>query len=245
MNNNITILICTSPIPSHPSTAILDETITNIRKYTDAKAIIMADGVHESISHRTEDYEKYLITVKDNIISGLYGDCSLKVFEHHRHQSEMTKQTLKEVTTPLIMFVEHDTSIIGEIPFNDICDIFISNYYTEINYIRFNIFHEILKEHKYLMLEKFEYHRIPLTQTLQYSARPHIARTDWYKDILWTYFSEGERCMIEDKLHSIVISKYKAIGFDTFGLFIYTPNGNQLRSYHSDGRGTDEKIISA
>jgi len=42
-------------------------------------------------------------------------------------------------------------------------------------------------------------------------------------------------------MHGVVIEGHKIDGTD-FGLGIYTPEGNQLRSYHSDGRGNDEKI---
>jgi hypothetical protein len=45
-------------------------------------------------------------------------------------------------------------------------------------------------------------------------------------------------------MHSVVQTEYERLGKDTFGLAIYTPEGNQLRSYHSDARGTDEKIIT-
>lgn len=243
MNNNLTILIPTSPIPSHPSTAILDETISNIRKYTDAKIILMIDGVHESLSHRTEDYIKYKYSVCGKIINGEYGDCTFQEHEHHRHQSEMMKQALKEVDTDLIFFVEHDTWIAGDIPFNEICSIVKDN--PAINYIRLNIFHTILPEHQHLMINGFEIDGVNLTGTIQYSARPNIAKTNWYRDILFTWFRDGERMMLEDRIHSIVIEKYKALGYDTFGMAIYTPNGDQTRSFTSDGRKDDPKIIEA
>lgn len=244
MNNQITILIPTSPIPSHPSTAILDETISNLRKYTDAPIIIMEDGVHESLASRTEDYDAYKQAIFEKIESGEYGRCFEINFEHHTHQAEMTKQALKHhVKTPLIMFVEHDTSIIGDVPFKELCDLVeLSN---EINYIRFNIFHEVLDVHQYLMLDKVPriYNGVRLVRTIQYSQRPHIAKSNWYRDILFTWFKPQQKTMIEDVMHSVVISKYECLGFDTFGLAIYAPEGNMLRSYHSDGRGDDEKII--
>lgn len=242
--SDITIIIPTSPIPSHPSTAILDETIANIRKYTDALIIIMADGVHESLAHRTGDYEKYIDAVGENIEQGDYGDCDMKIFEHHTHQAIMTSQVLEHlVKTPLIFFCEHDTSPIGDIPFKKICDIVKRS--KDINYVRFNIFHTILPEHDYLMLDKsrpFEIDGVRMVRTLQWSQRPHIAKVRWYRDLLFTYMHE-KKTMIEDVMHSVVPTKYSALGFDTFGLAIYTPEGNQLRSYHSDGRATDEKII--
>jgi len=258
--NNITVLIPTSPIPSHPSTKILDETIANIRKYTDAKIIIMFDGVHKSLEHRREVYKEYHENVMLRAEGGLYGQCQLLKFHDHNHQAMMTRYALGNlVKTPLILFCEHDTSPIGDIPFDDICTLLEYDgglkSSDRVNYIRFNIFDKIPDEHKYLMLGQgvarhfyvggndiTDIH-IPLTLTIQWSQRPHIARTDWYKHILKTYFDKTPISMIEDVMHSVVQTTYSELGKDVFGLAIYTPEGNQLRSYHADGRESDEKII--
>ena len=117
MNNQLTVIIPTSPIPSHPSTEILDETIKNIRNFTDAQIIICFDGVHSSLSHREKDYAQYLKLVGTKMMNGFYGDCKAAMFPEHTHQAEMVRTVLKAVTTPLIFFVEHDTYIKGDIPF--------------------------------------------------------------------------------------------------------------------------------
>lgn len=241
--SNLTVLIPTSPIPSHPSTAILDETISNIRKYTDAKIIIMFDGVHESLESRREAYEEYYSVVF--MKKELYGNCTIVRFPEHNHQSMMTRYVLCNlVKTPLVMFCEHDTSPIGDIPFEDICNWIESS--GNINCIRFNIFEKTPAEHDYLMLGYASFRGVMARKTIQWSQRPHIAKTEWYIKILETYFKDqNQRSMIEDVMHSVVQTAYEAQGQDTFGLAIYTPEGNQLRSYHSDGRGQDEKIITA
>jgi hypothetical protein len=244
MNEQLTVIIPTSPIPSHPSTAILDETIANIRKYTDARVIIMFDGVHDSLKDREQDYNDYKNSVISNKYAGKYGECSISFYGGHAHQSGMTRKVLKEITTPLILFCEHDTSPIGDIPFQNICDLVEKS--PGINYVRFNIFHEIPKEHNYLMIHEPEtVNGVRLQRTIQWSQRPHIAKTDWYRDILEKYFAPQHKKMIEDVMHGVVQTYYASEGYDKFGLTIYTPEGNQLRSYHSDGRGTDTKIIEA
>lgn len=247
MNDNITVLIPTSPIPSHPSTAILDETIANIRKYTNAEILIMFDGVHESLKHRTDDYHEYRSNVFKNINDGKYGRVDCYHATSHMHQAWMTRDVLQRVKTPLIMFCEHDTSPIGKIPFDKLLSILESKTLW-INCIRFNIFEQIPKEHEYLMLDREQFgigeEEIFLTRTIQWSQRPHIAKTNWYRGIVAEFFRPDEKSMIEDVMHSVVQTQYHDIGYDTFGLNIYTPEGNQLRSYHSDGRGSDEKIIT-
>jgi hypothetical protein len=270
MKDKITVLIPTSPIPSHPSTAILDETIYNIRKYTDARIIIMFDGVHKSLANREIDYGVYKSHVEQNIKLGKYGDCTSIWFPVHNHQAMMTKYVIaNHVSTPLIMFCEHDTSPIGDIPFDKICDFIEQD--PDVNYMRFNFFESIPKEHDYLMisnpiiwtpkefddleLQNFSItaerqnkiirdHGIRFMRTIQWSQRPHIAKTLWYNKLLNTHFHITPISMIEDVMHSVVQTSFQETGMDLFGLTIYTPEGNQLRSYHSDGRGDDQKIIT-
>lgn len=247
MKNQLTVLIPTSPIPSHPSTAILDETISNIRKYTDAKIIIMLDGVHSSLEHRREQYNQYRDSVIQKMTAMEYGDCNAIIFDAHEHQARMTRKTLESVKTPLIMFCEHDTSPIGDIQFSDMCAWVATD--PQINCIRFNIFDKIPVEHSYLMLNdgKVEVggcsYRMLYVRTIQWSQRPHIAKTQWYRDILNDFFKHDAKTMIEDVMHSVVQVTYEAMKKDVFGLAIYTPEGNQLRSYHSDARQQDTKII--
>lgn len=254
--NDLTVIIPTSPIPSHPSTKILDETISNIREYTDADIIIMQDGVHKSLEHRRQDYQDYCSIVNYKARNGEYGSCRVIPFPVHNHQSMMTKYVLMNmVKTPLIMFCEHDTSPIGDIPMDKICEFLKQN--VDINYIRFNIFHEIPVEHQYLMIDKepMTYVQVmpgggnnigvELVRTIQWSQRPHIAKTLWYIKLLNTYFNQHPKSMIEDVMHSVVQTSYNEVGRDLFGLAIYTPEGNQLRSYHADGRESDVKIIEA
>lgn len=257
MKQLLTVLIPTSPIPSHPDTAILDETIKNIRQYTDAEIILMVDGVHESLQHRAREYEQYVKNVTKKKDAGDYGAMTILINGTHTHQAAMTRYALDHfVKTPLIMFCEHDTSPIGDIPLDDLC--FLIDLHGLINCIRFNIFEQIPNEHKYLMIDKepqfaqagyAQYGKEDkkvtawLTRTIQWSQRPHIAKTGWYRSILHKYFKPGQVTMIEDVMHSVVQTEYDMRKEDIFGLAIYTPEGNQLRSYHSDGRGLDVKII--
>lgn len=239
---NLTVIIPTSPIPSHPSTAILDETIANVRMYTGERILILFDGVHETLEHRTDDYFIYRMKVIEKIEQGYYGYCTYLDFKEHTHQAKMTRFVIDYyVDTPLILFCEHDTSPIGDIPFNEICELV---EHSEINYMRFNIFHEIPREHIYLMIGEGEKDGIRYTKTIQWSQRPHVAKTSFYRDILENHFGKEHKTMIEDVMHGVVQDQWHQFQRD-MGLTIYTPEGNQLRSYHSDGRGTDTKIIEA
>lgn len=57
----ITAVITTSPIPSHPSTAIFDETYTSVRRHLpDVSILVLADGIRpEQRDEFHDDYEQY------------------------------------------------------------------------------------------------------------------------------------------------------------------------------------------
>ena len=204
----------------------------------------MFDGTHESLLHRQDDYFVYRMAVIEKIEAHKYGYCTYIDFREHTHQAKMTRFVMDYyVDTPLIMFCEHDTSPIGDIPFSQICK--LVEHSPTINYMRFNIFHEILPEHRDLMIaEGDDNNGIKYTKTIQWSQRPHIAKSSFYRQILENHFGKEHKTMIEDVMHSVVQDAWHRDKVD-MGLTIYTPDGNQLRSYHADGRGQDEKIIEA
>lgn len=239
----ITILIPTSPIPSHPSIDVLEETIRSIRvRLPYSEIILMFDGVREQQEERRADYEEYIRRVlwKTNFH---WKNVLPLIFDEHNHQANMTREALKHVKTPLILFVEHDTPLCEQIPFDALSQCVMKGH---AHCIRLHHEALILDEHRHLMIgDRETVCGIPLQQTYQWSQRPHLASTDFYRAIIDRYFSVTSRTMIEDKLHGIVHSAYldrgKA-GWNEFKLWIYAPDGDMKRSYHTDGRQTDSKF---
>jgi hypothetical protein len=237
---DLTILIPTSPIPSNPSTSILDETIASVRfHFPEADIIIMCDGVRaEQEGSRAEHYAWYLQEVcwKANFE---WKNVYPLVFADHQHQANMTRVALDLVRTPLIMFVEHDTPLVTDEPFDwlNIIDLCKSD---DIDILRFHFEAHVHPEHESMMIDKkvFTMHGVPVRRTVQWSQRPHIAKREYYANILAQYFPHTGRTMIEDKMHSVAQQCP-----DSHRIAIYHPgNKNIKRSLHTDGRGTDEKF---
>lgn len=239
IKNQLTIIVSTSSIPSHPSTEIIEEVIDNLKSYEElkeVKIVIMIDEIREEFKGREMDYEKY--------INNLIRLCNFKwknvlpiIFKEHLHQAVTTKVTLnKYVDTPFVMFVEHDTPLIGEIDFNHIFKAFDN---PKVNSIRFHLMSMIHKDHEYLMEGLSVINEVPLMKTIQWSQRPHITRTSFYKEIMEN-FDDNSRTLIEDKIHGVVINESRK-GKD-FGMYIYHPEGSILRSGHSDGRKGESKF---
>jgi len=226
----ITVVVPTSPIPSHPSTEIIDQTIKSIRYHTDAKILITIDGVREEQKNRTEAYRLYTqrLLWKCNFE---YTNVVPHIFDTHVHQSGMMEKALEIIDTPLVLYVEHDTPLVTDMDI-DWEKISLRVLNREMNVVRFHYEAEIPKEHEYLMLERKD----DFLHTKQWSQRPHIANTEFYRDVM-RFFSPESNCFIEDRLYGKCIEG-KA---DDWKVYIYTPSGNIKRSLNLDGRSDDVK----
>jgi hypothetical protein len=226
----ITVLVSTSPIKSHPSTHIIDETLISIReRLPEQPIIVMADGVRSQQADMRDRYKEYLDNLEDK-----WGDTvTVLSAAVHLHQAAMTRVALGYVSTPVIFFVEHDTPLCGDIPFGDL---WYELMHGDAHTIR--LMHEsaILPDHEYLTLD----HGTPLTKSIQWSQRPHLSRKDYYDHILNTYFSDVANTFIEDRMHGVIQQLWYEEGLWD-GLYIYIPEGDQKRSYHTDGREGESK----
>ena len=244
----ITPIIVTSPIPSHPYMDIMVETVDSVMsRLPDSDILIACDGVRDEQSDRTVDYHTYLW----KLCEWTAGRHQVTPFVHreHLHQSGLLRRILPQVRTPFVLFVEHDTPLVGDIPFDDIITEMLTS---NLNSMR--LLHEasVLPDYEHLFLEWRE-GAVPWRETLQWSQRPHVARTNWYRQTVRTYFGEDSRTMIEDVMHGVVqhnagVSvtytdrKRAADAWNRWRMGVYTPRGDMKRSGHTDGRAGDPKF---
>lgn len=236
LKDKLTVLIPTSPIPSNPDTTIIDQTIASVRaRIPDAEILIMCDGVRPEQEPMAEQYYWYLnkLLWKCN---WEYKNVLPVLFDEYSHQANMTKQILNKVRTPAIMFVEHDCPLEGDIPVEALADVVIAD---RLDMIRLHHETRIGPYHEHLMLdiEPIDILGQPFVRTVQWSQRPHIAHTDYYRKIMSEHFSEYSRTMIEDKMHSVAQTE----PWDRHRLAIYHNEGNIQHSITTDGRAGGEK----
>lgn len=229
----MTVVIPTSLIPSHPSTYIIDQTIQSIRHNTAMDIILTIDGIRSEQESRRADYEEYIrrLLWKCNFE---YENVSPVLFEKHVHQSGMMKAILPHIKTPLLLYVEHDTPLVTDedIPWGMICETIFRG---DAHAIRLHFEAKIPKEHEHLMVHEKD---IPFfTATKQWSQRPHVARTKFYREII-KFFSDESNCFIEDRVYGKCLEG----DWEDWKLYIYTPPGNIKRSLNLDGRGSDYKF---
>jgi len=239
----VTVLVPTSPIPSHPSTSILEETVASIRaQLPDSDIIVMADGIRAEQEDRRLDYDEYLHRVA-RLCAYHWTNVTLHIADTHLHQGLLTRRAMRKVHTPLILFVEHDTPLVGEIDWAG-CSKAVSS--GRANVIRFHHEASVLSDHRHLMLDGSPQPvcDVPLLRTVQWSQRPHLASAEFYRWLLDTYFGEESRTMIEDLVYGVLDTHWREQGeegWSVFKLWMYAPPGDMKRSTHTDGRGGEPK----
>lgn len=229
--NDVTIVIPTSILPSHPDTKILDETIESVRFHFPKNEIILQiDGLRYERENRKDDYDEFKNRVLWKCLHEWENVLPI-IFDKHSHQTTMMKQSINEIKTSAMLYVEGDTPLItdAEINWEECLDMLECG---KAKTIRFHFEAFIPEPHQYLMFEK----EGNFLQTVQWSQRPHLSLVEYYRNIVLPYCTE--KTFIEDRFHG----KVQDDGWDDHKLWIYHPEGNIKRSYHLDGRAGTRKF---
>lgn len=240
-NDLITVVIPISPISSHPDTKILEETIQTLRFHLpESEVVLTFDGVRKEHQHLHEAYQEHIRRILWKCRE--WKNVSPYIFNEHTHQVGMARTILPQITTPLLLYVEQDTPLVIDEPidWDALIDATLSQ---KANVIRLHFEGVIPEAHTHLMIGKPEN---DLLKTVQWSQRPHLARVDFYRQMLEKHFTPDAKCFIEDKIHGCLQDDWGLHGekgWENWKLFIYHPmTGNIKRSYHTDGRAGAQKL---
>lgn len=236
-----TIVVTASPIPSHPSVEMLRRTIESAWESMGCvvPVIIGFDGVRTEQAAMAKQYEQAIQQVCWDSLhrTDWAGNVLPIISDVHLHQAKLTARLMDEVRTPTILFMEHDT------PFNqdpidwEACIDLVA--YRSVDVLRFHHEQEILQVHEHLMLDEVtkDMLGVPLRRTLQWSARPHLADSDYYRGMLrGPWFRKPNNGFIEDTMHGVVQSQ------GGHRVAIYHPDGGICRTMHLDGRANGPKF---
>lgn len=249
MSSPVTVLVPTSTIPSHPDMSRVDHLVRHVRQYpalADAEILFLVDGLRAEQAERSPDYEEY----KQRLIWRCIRDpawhsCLPIVFDAWQHQGCMARRAMEQVKTPLALWCEHDMWPIGEIPW---AGFFAALQRPDVNSIRLYLQPTIIDAHRHLYPgyptpEIVE--GVPLLRTKVWSGNVHLAKADWYRWLLDTFFGWESRTYLEEVLYYARIDRV-AQGIDSedrWGTWIYFPDeGNLQRSETHDGREQDQKF---
>lgn len=236
----ITVVTPVSPIKSHPDTTILEETITSVRALLPSAEIFLTfDGIRDEQTSRKADYDEFIhrtLWLADHV----WGNVVPFLFDEHQHQSGMMRHIIDKIDTSLLLYVEQDTPLVTDEPI-DMAAIEQFIFDGHSNLVR--LYHEgvMPSEHQHLMHGRTD----EFIETSQWSQRPHVASTAYYRRILDSHFTAGSKCFIEDRMYGILEEAELIDGYHGWvqhRIHIYDPgNGNMKRSYHTDGRAGEAK----
>lgn len=236
-DDQVVCLIPAAPIPTNPSSEVIDETIESIReRLPDSEIIVMFDACPDQKAELKEPYEEFKRRFLWRIAHELDNVIPI-VFSQHSHQSLMTKEALKLVRTDIVLFMEQDCPLYGETPIRDISKVIEAGY---ANSVRFQHEAQIIPEHQYLMLDKepIDILGVPLIRTRQWSGRPSLISTKFFRYIAGKYFDDQPR-FIEHICYGLVVHG----DYDEFRLHLYAPPGGTfVRHIHTDGRRRGAKV---
>lgn len=228
---DITVIVPVSVLPSHPDTKILDETMNSVRFHLpESEIILQIDGLRDERKDKKNNYDEFKSRVLWKCLHE-WNNVLPIIFDEHSHQTTMMKQSLKEIKTSALLYVESDAPLVVDnyINWEECLDML---EYNQANTIRFHFEAFIPEPHKHLMFEKHG----NFLQTTQWSQRPHLSLVEYYRKIVLPY--SDEKTFIEDKFHG----KVQEDGWELHKLWIYHPEGNIKRSYHLDGRAGTRKF---
>jgi hypothetical protein len=241
--DDVTIILATSVLPTHPGTHIIDETIKSIRFHFPKNEIIMQiDGLRQEQKSRRQDYNEYKSRILWKCMHE-YENVLPIIFKEHSHQTTMMRKTIDEIQTSFLLYVEGDAPLVTDVDIDwQKCINLLT--YGEANTIRFH--HEALipEPHKHLMFGLED----GFMKTSQWSQRPHLSKVKYYRNIILPPLED--KTFIEDRTHGIIqddigpYDQFSKEGWNKHKLWIYHPEGNIKRSYHLDGREGGRKFTT-
>ena len=188
----------------------------------------MADGVREEQEDYRPRYEDFLARLQKK-----YPDLEIFKAKDHQHQARMTTNTLMHVFTPVILFIEHDMALKGDIPIKEMCKMITDG---KADVVRLLYEDNDLINYTHMMRGKVGNY----TRTMQWSQRPHFAGADYYRRILANYFSPNSKTFIEDRIHGMIEAEDN---WEHHKLWVYTPEIPVQRFTYKDGREDDDKFV--
>lgn len=246
-DDTVTVIVTTSPAPLHPSTEHLERTIASIREQLPAaEIVIVADGVRPEQDARRADYELY--------VSRMLWLCNFEwtnvvpiVLDTWQHQANAARAALELVHTPQILFVEHDTPLVGPIDWRGLVQFVASG---EANVVRLHQDVDIHPDHERIFLDhetvwRGATYEVPVRRTTAWWQRPHLASTRFYREQVMPLIGRRARTMIEEVIYAVVAvacQVHGEAGWWDWRLWVYTPEPDMRRSGHLDSRGEEPKF---
>lgn len=165
--------------------------------------------------------------------------------QHNYGLQKIVSDMLQRVTSPYLLFLEHDWEFQGlEIDIAALIDVF--ERYENINYVRFNKRNNLIAGFDFILEEESLVPDVDLIRTVAHSNNPFIVRVDKFRQewlpaclndpIYQQYDLRGQALGIEDPLFKRHIQDVRRLGFagahDLWGTYVFGKMGDPPRIVH-------------
>jgi len=240
-SEDITFIVPTSVLVTHPDTSIIDKVIKSIRNHFPQNEIILqVDGLRREQKHRKEQYDEYKNKILWKCLHE-YKNVLPIIFDEFSHQSNMMKETIDLINTPLMFYIEGDIELKENIDLDwqEIINLLASEKAFTVRFYTYN--NAIEEAHMHMMLGQ----EGNFMKTFQWSQQPHISYVSYYKGVVLP--NTTPKLFIEDKFHGKVATECheNPEKWDMHRLWLYNPPGKDIRIANDlDGRKNLRKFTS-
>tara|TARA_A100001391_G_scaffold204453_2_gene200227 strand:- start:4527 stop:5309 length:783 start_codon:yes stop_codon:yes gene_type:complete len=249
----LTVVITTHVLPSAPSVAVIESTISSIRKrfsnINECKFIVYCDSDIDNVNHK--EYIKNLKKIENIEIK----ECRHSGFLNTGLRDNYVRAVYSS-TTPYVLFCEHDWNFLRNI---DTAKLLTAMHKTdEINFVRFNkrknqLAHidnpEVGDEdfwETYVEEQNINDHYFMKTDCI--ATHPHILRVDKFKKDWVKYAAinrDGITGIVEYNLNLFYKKDISILGFDSahkkWGIYNYGSSHDEKIISHLDGSDSGRK----
>lgn len=252
LRDKLTVILCTSPVKTNPSTALIEETHGSMAHYAPAlrecAAIVVCDGykIKPAAKYRSGQvtaegasaYEAFVAKLK-SLKFGALVRC-----EERQGFGFALKAALARVRTPYVIVVQHDRNFIRKVDIPNIVKVMEENaswlHYvglptsTTVHYAR-------------MILSKYGIKVKPrtpdgadfaLTPLLQWYDSTHVCSTKHYRDFVYRGDLVKRGGFVEDKLGQYQLAQIREHGMAAhaaFGQFVFDDGVKTPIVSHLDG----------
>jgi hypothetical protein len=245
LKDQLTIIVTASPIPTHPSLMIIEQTLESLKCIDSSNTvdvILAHDDFHPGSSNEVrQSYNEYLSSLTKKYSSN--DRFQIIKLQEWGCLAGNILNAIKFVKTPYVLIVQHDFK------FTEVIDvencIIAMNSFSRIKHIRFNrqpnypyVFDRDPKRRgKHYREETFSHQNLSrdldLTKTLGWSDNNHLCKTEYYRDVI-SQLVRNQKTFPE---HPCNLAS-NTILHRLFGTYIYGEIGKKGVIEHLDGRGT-------
>ena len=240
--DKLTLITSTSPIPSNPSTSMLERTqasLNTVPGFKDCHKIIVFDGVPHWKKAAIPAYEQY----KKNVIKLTkthldFQNTRLVFCKNHKHLTNALREGMALIKTPFVFVHQHDFEIVRPIDVEGIIRSMESN--PNLKHIRLSRKRNIHTPWDGPIDEVIDGpHFVPLCRTWGWSDNDHFTRLDYYRNFVFPRIG-NRKVPMEFVLHrSERKSTWKnKANHKRFGTYLYGAKGPKNGRYirHLNGK---------